>query len=147
MLLYLRGTNKSGQKVHPVGSKYPNAFGPYDMRVMEWVWMDIFGHLGNETNPKGVRSSKKVIRGDTSAVQKPRYGCSTEDTLPRATVLKRLGSGSYGVTTSRSTNISVSQEPQAILFSMRIHCCDCLRRSVDRYRERDPLFRQCKSPF
>ena len=55
----------SGQKVHPVNSKYPNAFGLYDMsgNVSEWVWDGYTPYLGNETNPKGIRSSKKVIRG------------------------------------------------------------------------------------
>ena len=63
-LLAWYGTN-SGQKIHPVGGKYPNAFGLYDMsgNVSEWVWDGYTPYLGNETNPKGVRSSKKVIRG------------------------------------------------------------------------------------
>ena len=63
-LLAWYGSN-SGQAVHPVGGKYPNAFGLYDMsgNVSEWVWDGYTPYLGNETNPKGVRSSKKVIRG------------------------------------------------------------------------------------
>ena len=31
--------------------------------VSEWVWDGYTPYLGNATNPKGVRSSKKVIRG------------------------------------------------------------------------------------
>ena len=63
-LLAWYGRN-SGQKVHSVGTKYPNAFGLYDMsgNISEWVWDGYTPHLGNETNPKGIRSGKKVIRG------------------------------------------------------------------------------------
>ena len=55
----------SSQKVHIVGGKYPNALGLYDMsgNVSEWVWDGYRPYLGDATNPKGVQSSKKVIRG------------------------------------------------------------------------------------
>ncbi len=57
--------HNSGQKVHPVGGKYPNMLGLYDMsgNVSEWVWDGYSPYLKDAINPKGVESSKKVIRG------------------------------------------------------------------------------------
>ena len=57
--------SNSTLKVHSVGGKYPNALGLYDLsgNVSEWVWDGYRPYLGDATNPKGVQSSKKVIRG------------------------------------------------------------------------------------
>ena len=54
------------RKTHPVGTKYPNAWGLYDMsgNVSEWTW-DIYGAYSPEAvDPKGASvGRKRVIRG------------------------------------------------------------------------------------
>ena len=63
-LLAWYSTN-SQQRVHPVGGKYPNAFGLYDMsgNVSEWVWDGYSPYLGDAFNPKGIKSNTKTVRG------------------------------------------------------------------------------------
>jgi formylglycine-generating enzyme required for sulfatase activity len=63
-LLAWYATN-SQQRVHPVGGKYPNAFGLYDLsgNVSEWVWDGYSPYLGDAFNPKGVKSNTKTVRG------------------------------------------------------------------------------------
>ena len=73
--LYFGGKNPSliswygenaQRKTHPVGTKYPNEWGLYDMsgNVAEWVW-DVYGSYSPESiDPKGASfGRKRIIRG------------------------------------------------------------------------------------
>ena len=59
--------DNSGSKTHPVGQKYPNELGVYDMSGNVWEWcQDWLGNYSSslQTNPTGASSgSYRVLRG------------------------------------------------------------------------------------